>query len=283
MLPTLASYVKPTHNVAIHVPFASSQVPLAPVLIAKQMDCVILFSSSTEQVQRHALFATLASCAGPVVHFYRVDQSDVAEAVAVPNLSLIGDYITSSCNKDQAGEDLASKKEQKIKELISVSQKLIGAPVKAFEFVGKPSKNVIVTLGSVLSDEQLKVHLVNTIQINIFNPWNTADFINLLPSNLENILLIEDKSLASTWDPLYLAVVYSIISSGILQPTISFLDTTPFDLKFQESLTLTNEPSITNAEENYFVNLLSSTFGDALHAYSAETIGSAEIALGIRH
>lgn len=264
-LPSIAQIISKTDRIVVHIPYSTSQVSLACVLVAQQMGAVVIISSSPRQTRQHSIFAYLASCAFSVVHFYRSGDDQIPEHIEDLDITQVSNYILT--HPEQIPFD----------NIMADSEKLIGSTIKSFEFVGKPSNNVIITLGAFPVDEQ---HFTSSIQVNIFNPWKRSDFIDLFPANTESILLVEDMSLACTWNPLYLSVVDTIVSSCFEpKPAVSFWDTSSLDLKFEELLVPSDEKT-SCSHTKYFLNLLRSILGDKLRHYY-DFNGTAETALGI--
>jgi pyruvate/2-oxoacid:ferredoxin oxidoreductase alpha subunit len=233
------------------------------------MNMMVLISTSPSHTNNNLKIAYLASLSQPVIHFYLSIHSQ--QLVEIPDLTEIADFIVKHPTHIP------------LDEVFSHAEKLNGSAFKPFEFVGSPSSSVIVALGGVLAPETLVGHhsgaAHSTIVVNMFNPWKETEFLNLLPSNTESILLVEDETMASTWDPLYLAIVKSIVGSGIAhQPKVSFLDYQPTDPKLTKREV--NE-HIPETDEKYFSSLLQSIFGNDLNLYSAPKLGGAELALGM--
>ncbi|KAJ3323962.1 hypothetical protein HDV06_000938 [Boothiomyces sp. JEL0866] len=250
----LLSFVK-GKGVIFHVPFTSSINQ--NIAMAKLEGFAVLISNSPDQFFSNAHLSYILATKGSVVHYYHLAKDEKAVNFKDFDLAVIAKYISSK----EATSPLEFARN-------------VGISFEKFASTGSENaSSVIVGYGGgqlFTNEDLLSANKTLFIQIIQFTPFDSKDFLQLVPKTLKEIYLVESTEL------LYSEVVKA------LQPAETFHNVViePLDSKspFFPHFESENTPDVLDSARNVHAEILNSTFKEHLQIFNSK--GSPEVAFG---
>ncbi|KAJ3274515.1 hypothetical protein HDV01_002643 [Terramyces sp. JEL0728] len=240
-------------GIVFHVPFSGSISQ--NVAMAKLGGAVILISNTPDQLYSNAHLAYLLATRGNVVHYYHLTNDEKSENFKDFDLALIAKYINS---KDSTNPQVFAKQH--------------GIDAKSFVSIGDiDASSVIVGFGGCdLTADKLCAHNSLFVQIVQLNPFNSKEFLDLVPKNAKEIYLVDSVEL------LYADIVQTLQTKDSYQNVVieQLDEKSPLHAHFESKSPVASPVSKANSH----TEILNSIFKDQLQIFNSK--GSPEVAFG---